>query len=242
MNDLSPSLLLVEDDHRLAELVADFLSGHGYRVSVLHDGRQVIPRCRAHMPDLVILDVMLPGVDGFTLCRQLRTCAEVPVLMLTARGEDEDQVHGLDLGADDYVIKPVEPRVLLARVRALLRRKDSLPEQTGDTLHFGSLTISRATLSVTLDNEAVDLAPTDFELLWVLARHAGRTVSRDQVLNALRGIDFDGLDRSVDMRISRLRRRLGDSPKDARRIKTVWGKGYQFIPDGWDAPAPRERS
>ncbi len=222
-------LLLIEDDTKLAQLVQSYLAEHGYRVHVEHRGDRALTAFRRVRPALVILDLMLPGRDGLSLCRDLCGETAVPLLMLTA--SMEDQVTGLELGADDYVIKPVQPRVLLARIRALLRR-----QQPGDStaLQFGRLALDPDNRRVTLGGEDLPLATMEFELLLLLARNAGKVMSRDAILNALRGIDFDGLDRSVDVTIGKLRRKLGDEGREARRIKTVWGKGYLFSPGQWE--------
>ena len=212
-----PNILLVEDDAALSELIASYLERNGYHVSVLSRGDHVRERARLNPPDLVILDLMLPGLDGLQVCRLLRAdSAGLPILMLTARDDSHDQVLGLEMGADDYVTKPCEPRVLLARVRTLLRRSD-LSERT-----------------VTWREQAVELSSGEYNLLVVLARHAGEVLSRDQILQRLRGIEFNGTDRSVDVAISKLRRKFDDHAGEARKIKTVWGKGYLFSRSEWE--------
>ncbi|MBI1905740.1 MAG: winged helix-turn-helix domain-containing protein [Rhodocyclales bacterium] len=223
------TLLLIEDDIKLAQLIQTYLRRFDFTVTTVARGDLAMAEFARTRPHLVILDLMLPGRDGLALCRDLRESADVPILMLTASAED--QVTGLELGADDYVIKPVEPRVLLARVRALLRR----PARQGadPRLCFGALVIDPDNRAVALDGAPVELSTSEFELLALLARHAGQVLSRDAILNALRGIDFDGLDRSVDVTIGKLRRKLGDDDRDTRRIKTVWGKGYLFSPGLW---------
>jgi two-component system OmpR family response regulator len=185
---------------------------------------------------------MLPGKDGFEVCRAVRSQYGGVILMLTARDEDFDQILGLELGADDYIAKPVQPRLLLARIKALLRRAPvSSGSGTGDNtapsepaeLAFGRFRISQGTRSTHLGDDAIDLTTAEFDLLWLLARHAGSILSRDDLLQELRGIGFDGLDRSIDARISRLRRKLGDDPENPTRIKTVRGKGYLFSKHDW---------
>ncbi|MDQ5903666.1 MAG: two-component system, OmpR family, response regulator, partial [Pseudomonadota bacterium] len=188
-------------------------------------------------PDLVVLDVMLPGQDGFAVCRAVRPQYDGIILILTARDEDIDQILGLELGADDYITKPVPPRVLLARIKALLRRaspgaSDETPEAS-ESLSFGSFRISQQTRSAVLAGETIDLTTAEFDLLWLLARHAGSILSRDDLLQQLRGIGFDGLDRSIDARISRLRKKLNDDPDNPTRIKTVRSKGYLFSRHDW---------
>lgn len=230
-------ILLVEDDVRLAALIQDYLTQHGMHVAVEPRGDRAATRILSEQPDLVILDLMLPGLDGFGVCRRIRPAYRGPVLMLTASDEDADQVAGLEMGADDYVVKPAVPRVLLARARSLLRRAQGgdAPQQCSvNTLSFGSLIIQYDTRSVRLHGQVVDLTTSEFDLLWRLASHAGSVLTRDDILASSRGIAYDGLDRSVDARVSRLRRKLGDNPEYPTRIKTVWRRGYLFSPDGWE--------
>ena len=234
-------ILLVEDDDRLAELTAEYLRKNDFEVAIEARGDTAEARILKDGPDLVILDVMLPGKDGFEVCRAVRTAYKGVILMFTARDEDLDQILGLELGADDYIAKPVQPRLLLARIKALLRRAPVAGNSTSDgpeiddsaQLAFGSFRISQATRSAHLGSEAIDLTTAEFDLLWLLARHAGSILSRDDLLQQLRGIGFDGLDRSIDARISRLRRKLGDDPENPTRIKTVRGKGYLFSKHDW---------
>lgn len=235
-------ILLVEDDERLANLTAEYLRKNDFEVLIEARGNTAQTRILDERPDLVILDVMLPGKDGFEVCRSVRPHYGGVILMLTARDEDFDQILGLELGADDYIAKPVQPRLLLARIKALLRRSPANPSSAGsDTaepsepseLAFGRFRISQGTRSTHLDNDAIDLTTAEFDLLWLLARHAGNILSRDDLLQELRGIGFDGLDRSIDARISRLRRKLGDDPENPTRIKTVRGKGYLFSKHDW---------
>ncbi len=234
-------ILLIEDDERLANLTAEYLRKNDFVVSIEGRGDTAEARILADDPDLIILDVMLPGKDGFEVCRSVRAKYKGVILMLTARDEDLDQILGLELGADDYIAKPVQPRLLLARVKALMRRSPvsaSLPSNLPDTaesteLAFGKFHISQQTRSTHLGDEAIDLTTAEFDLLWLLARHAGSILSRDDLLQELRGIGFDGLDRSIDARISRLRRKLGDDPDNPTRIKTVRSKGYLFSKHDW---------
>jgi two-component system OmpR family response regulator/two-component system response regulator RstA len=232
-NPPATSILLVEDDLRLAELVSRYLESNGFRVTIATRGDEVLSKVERDPPDLVILDLGLPGEDGFTICRQLRLDHVSPILILTARDSDIDHVLGLELGADDYVIKPVEPRVLLARIGALLRR--SRPPVRGErkTLQFGRLTINITSRSVHLDGQAISLSGNEFDLLLYLASHAGQIQSRETLFKDLFKREYDGMDRMLDIRISRLRRKLGDEAETAERIKTVWGQGYLFVPDAW---------
>jgi two-component system OmpR family response regulator/two-component system response regulator RstA len=232
-------ILLVEDDERLADLTAEYLRKNDFEVAIEARGDSAEVRILDDDPELVILDVMLPGKDGFEVCRAVREKYKGVILMLTARDEDLDQILGLELGADDYIAKPVQPRLLLARIKALLRRApgvaadESAEADAAAELAFGSFRISQATRSAHLGDEAIDLTTAEFDLLWLLAQHAGSILSRDDLLQELRGIGFDGLDRSIDARISRLRRKLGDDPENPTRIKTVRSKGYLFSKHDW---------
>jgi DNA-binding response OmpR family regulator len=227
-------VLLVEDDARLANLVAEFLTQHRLIVEIEPRGDRAVERIVNERPDVVVLDLMLPGMNGLDVCREARTRFSGPLLILTARDDDMDQILGLELGADDYVIKPADPRVLLARVRALLRRTDALSGEDGAfTLTFGALWIDRRARRVSLAEETIALTDGEFDLLWLLASNAGRTLSRDVILSSLRRIDYDGVDRSIDICISRLRRKLHDTTTPPQRIKAVRGKGYLFVEDAW---------
>lgn len=228
-----PHLLIAEDDSRLADLVKSYLEANNYRVTIEADGNRVPGRVRQEKPDMLILDIMLPGKDGLTLCQMLRPEFDGPILMLTARNEDADQILGLEFGADDYVIKPVEPRILLARIRALLRRIEPRPNPARQTLEFGNLRIDDASRSVLLNDAPINLSSYEFDLLWLLAQHAGEVVKRDVLFQELHGRPYDGLDRTIDVRISQLRKKLNDNTDNPQRIKTVWGRGYLFIADAW---------
>ena len=225
-----PKILIVEDDERLARLTQEYLIRNGLEVGVEPDGNRAIRRIIAEQPDMVVLDVMLPGADGLTICREVRPHYHQPILMLTARTEDMDQVLGLEMGADDYVAKPVQPRVLLARIRALLRRTDKTPEdEVAQRIEFDDLVIDNGGRSVTLNGELVDFTSAEYDLLWLLASNAGRILSREDIFERLRGIEYDGQDRSIDVRISRIRPKIGDDPENPKRIKTVRSKGYLFV-------------
>ncbi len=240
MNASNVDILLIEDDTRLAELTATYLEQNGLRVTVEERGDRALERFGREKPRLVLLDLLLPGKDGLTICRELRRVHDVPILILTARDTDLDHVIGLEAGADDYVMKPVDPMVLLARVRALLRRSERGSATTGDRkadLMLGALRISESSREVWLRGQPVSLTTQEFELLSLLAHRAGELVSRDEVFRTMRGIDYDGLDRSIDGRVSKLRRKLGDDAAAPTRIKTVWGKGYLLVPDAWDMTA-----
>lgn len=233
-------ILLIEDDVRLAELIKAYLVKQGFIVAIEDRGDTGLARILAEQPDLVILDLMLPGMDGLTVCRKARQEYPGPVLMLTAREDDTDQVVGLELGADDYVKKPVEPRVLLARIRAILRRFGIMQENgRGETdkveeLAFGALRLNQASQTAIFSGLPVDLTSNEFALLWILAQNGGRTMDRETLFQLTRGIGYDGLDRSVDIAISRLRKKLGDNTAKPWRIKTIWGQGYLFVKDAWN--------
>jgi two-component system, OmpR family, phosphate regulon response regulator OmpR len=223
-------LLMIDDDTRLTSMVGDYLRGHGFEVDTagsLADGRE---RLRHDDYDLLLLDLMLPDGDGLELTRELRADAHtrrMPLLMLTARGEPTDRIVGLEIGADDYLPKPFEPRELLARVKALLRR--AAPDTAGDELlRFGRLVIDLAARQARVDGNACDLTSHQFDLLVVLARSAGRVLSRDQIMDALKGHPLEAFDRSIDVHISRIRAVIEDDPKNPQRVLTVRGSGYVF--------------
>lgn len=235
--DATGRVLLVEDDEGLAGLIADYLGRNGLEMHWVRRGDVAIERAQEIAPDLMLLDVMLPGQDGFDICRELRARGStLPIVFLTARDEDFDRVVGLELGADEFIPKPVQPRVLLAHVRAILRRagmRQGSPAPSGETVAFGALEIDVASRAARLAGKPVDLTSSEFDLLWLLARHAGKVLSRNDILNRLRSLDYDGSDRSVDCRIYRLRRKLGDLADSAERIKTIRNVGYLFSPAHW---------
>lgn len=237
--DENERILIVEDDLKLAALIADFLQSQGLQASVESDGGKAVERVLSNTPDLVVLDLMLPGEDGLSICRRLREEGYTrPILMLTARSDDKDHIEGLELGADDYVNKPVRPQVLLARIRALLRRRGDTdqPSVPPNRLQFGALVIDNTRREAWLDADLIDLTGAEFDLLWLLASNAGRVLSREETFVALRGIAYDGQDRSIDVRISRIRPKIGDDPDQPRIIKTVRSKGYLFVAP---EPAPK---
>ena len=227
-----PILLLVEDDIRLAALVKEYLEQQDFIINIEERGDSAVRRIKAEQPDLVILDIMLPGLDGMNVCRQVRSSYDKPILMLTARDEDIDQVLGLELGADDYVIKPVKPRVLLARIQNLLRRHESMASKQAEAskqIVIGDLRIDLLSRTTYLADKPLDLTTQEFELLVLLASNAGTILSRDDILSTLSGTEYNGLDRSVDIRIARLRKLLGDTPSQPQYIKTIRSKGYLFL-------------
>lgn len=230
-------ILIVEDDERLAELTREYLESNGLAVSIETHGSPAVDRIRNEQPDLVVLDLMLPGEDGLSICRRVRPFYSGPIIMLTARTDDLDQVLGLEMGADDYISKPVKPRVLLARIRAMLRRvtesaQNGADEASGEEptrLQFNDLVVDRSMREAWLSEQSIDLTSAEFDLLWLLASNAGRVLSREEIFTALRGIEYDGQDRSIDVRVSRIRPKIGDDPVHPRRIKTVRSKGYLFV-------------
>ena len=227
-------LLLIDDDARLAGMVADYLGASGYRVQHAPDGETGLAALAHEVPALVILDWMLPGLDGLEVCRRIRglggAAARVPVLMLSARGEPTDRVIGLEMGADDYLAKPFEPRELLARIRALLRRQEALASGPPETarLQFGSLDIDRDAREVRVRGQLRELTSYQFDLLVVLAERAGRVLTRDQIMEAVRGRELEAFDRSIDVHMGRIRAAIEDDAKAPRRILTVRGVGYVF--------------
>lgn len=229
-------ILIVEDDERLADLTREYLESNGLTVALEAHGGAAVERIRNEQPDLVVLDLMLPGEDGLSICRRVRPFYTGPIIMLTARSDDLDQVVGLEMGADDYIGKPVQPRVLLARIRAMLRRVDNVPAASQESsaeepvrLQFNDLVVDRSMREAWLGDQSIDLTSAEFDLLWLLASNAGRVLSREEIFTALRGIEYDGQDRSIDVRVSRIRPKIGDDPIHPRRIKTVRSKGYLFV-------------
>jgi two-component system response regulator RstA len=220
-------IVLVEDDRELARLIQDRLEAEGFRVLHEVDGRQACALIAQACPDLVLLDIMLPSMDGFGVCREIRPAYLGPVLILTARDDDLDQVLGFELGADDFVIKPVKPRVLLARIRALLRRANAVvPKPKTSRVTLGELGVDASRREVWVGDQPIGLTTVEFDLLWFLVENAGRTVSRQQIYQQIYHYDYDGMDRSIDVYVSRLRQKLGDDPVAPRYLKTVRGVGY----------------
>lgn len=236
-------ILVIDDDERLATMLASYLSARSFVVEHQADGRSGLAALEANEFDVVILDVMLPDLDGFEICRRIRAKSQVPVLMLTARGDDLDRIVGLEIGADDYLSKPFNPRELLARLSAILRRSRRAPEptpQAQEVLRFGRLSIDCQRREVELDGERKDLTGRQFDLLLLLAERAGRIQSREQLMEALRGEQGDAFDRSIDVHISRIRNAIEDDPKHPRFVQTVRGAGYVFTPPRM-GEAERER-
>ena len=225
-------VLLIDDDERLNALLTTYLGRFGFTIRAVTHPEQGLRALKSDPPDIVVLDVMLPDVDGFTLCRKIRESSRIPIVMLTARGDVTDRIVGLELGADDYLPKPFEPRELLARMQAILRRGTGI--QTQERFHIGDLDVNWATRSAQIAGRDLGLTGAEFELLGLLVRNRGRVLSRDRIINETRGIDWEAFDRSIDVLISRLRQKLGDDPKHPAFIRTVRGTGYLFIGGGDD--------
>jgi len=225
---MAERILLVEDDTRLAEMLSEYLGQAGFRISVAPLGAAALKHLSEVDYDAIVLDLMLPDMDGLDLCRQLRTTSDTPVLMLTGRGDAIDRIVGLELGADDYLPKPFEPRELLARLRAILRRGVRGRASADESLHFGRLEIDPSARTVRLDGEPCDLTGYQFDLLLALARKAGRVLSRELLMDLVKGEQPEAFDRSIDVHMSRIRAAIEDDPKKPRRVITVRGAGYVF--------------
>jgi DNA-binding response OmpR family regulator len=221
-------ILLVDDEPKVVRLARDYLEKNGFRVVTAGDGISALAMARREKPDLVILDLLLPGMDGREVCRELRRQSDVPIIMLTALAEESDQIVGLELGADDYISKPFSPRALVARVRAALRRSRGQVRSPA-ILRSGELEVDLKQYTVSLSGNMLHLTPNEFKLLAVLARHPGQTLTREQLLDELHGIALAGIDRSVDSHIKNLRRKLEADPDGPRFIETVYGIGYRFL-------------
>ena len=228
--------LLIDDDRELARLLGDYLGAHGVELAAVEDGPAGIARLQAGEEfDIVLLDVMLPGIDGFEVCRRIRTSSAVPIVMLTARGQDDDRVVGLDLGADDYVPKPFNPRELLARIHAVLRRRprsNARLRTAAKVVRFGPFERNLETRLLTREGERMSLTGMEYSLLRAFAMHPGEPLSRERLSQIAFERELGGSARSLDVQVSRLRRLLGDEAQRPRLIQTVWGYGYAFMPDG----------
>lgn len=222
-------ILVIEDDRRLQDLLREYLATFGFEVKTAGHAREGLDALDTFAPALVILDLMLPDIDGFEACREIRRRGATPMIMLTARADVADRVAGLEIGADDYLAKPFEPRELVARIQAVLRRGEAVATPAGESLSFGRLRVDMAAREAFLDGAPLGLTTTEFEALSLLARNAGRVLDRDALLRELRGLDSDAYNRSIDIAMSRLRQKLGDDAKAPAFIKTVRGAGYVFI-------------
>jgi len=223
-------ILIIEDDQEIARLTQVFLESENYQVTIVDDGRDALTAIKQHQPDLILLDLMLPNVDGYEICQQARVFYQGPILVMTARDDDLSEVTLLKLGADDYLRKPVKPHIMLARIEALLRRVN-FNEGTADNLIANRLVVNLHNNSVFLNGKAIDVTTAEFDLLALLVSHKGETVSREACIQSLRGINYDVTDRSIDMRISGLRKKLGDESPPYRLIKTIRNKGYMLSYD-----------
>jgi len=224
---MANTILVIEDDADLQQLLKEYLAGFGYAVHSEGAPEAGLNAIRSLSPDLIILDVMLPGMNGFEVCRRIRQDSQIPIIMLTARGDVMDRVAGLEIGADDYLAKPFEPRELVARIHSILRRSQQ-NSATGKG-EFGSLRIDFDARAAVLNGKDVGLTTNEFNALAILARAPGKAFSRDDLMQELRGLDSESFNRSIDITMSRIRQKLGDDPKYPRYIKTVWGTGYIFI-------------
>jgi len=225
---MNKKILIVEDDRTTVHLIETYLRRDGYRVATAYDGKEGLDLARRIRPDLVILDLMLPQIDGLDVCRLLRAESRVPIIMLTARSTEEDKLTGLDLGADDYVTKPFSLRELVARVRAVLRRTNEREEEAAQDATFGDLIISFTRHEVTRGGQVVDLTPTEFKLLEVLARNPGRAFTRPQLIDEVLGMDFLGFERTIDVHVMNLRRKIEPDPAHPIYVKTIFGVGYKL--------------
>ena len=232
MND-AKKILLVEDDTSLAQWVSEYLTEQGFEVVLCQRGDEAVQAVKKHNPDVVLLDLMLPGKDGISVCRDLRVFYQNPVIMMTAKGDEIDEVLGLEVGASDYIIKPVRPRILLARINAVLRGNQQSSDNAQEQLHIGSLLIESLSRDVFLNDEKLALSNAEYSLLFFLASNSDQILDRDSVFLATKGREYDGLDRSVDVLISALRKKIGDDPQSPSKIKTIWGKGYLFVSQAW---------
>jgi DNA-binding response OmpR family regulator len=235
-------ILLVEDDQSLAEWIKDYLELREFAVTHTTRGDEAVELILSEQPDIVLLDGMLPGLDGLEVCKQVRQEFTNAIIMITARDEEIDEVLGLEMGADDFLVKPVRARALLTRINMHLKRQEKwkqveqavdVEQAANSELAFGQLTINFGTQQVFIEQHEIKISSKEFEVLWVLANNAGKVISRDQLVSELRGFDYDGYDRSIDIRISKLRKKLGDDASQPFRIKIIWGKGYLFVKDAW---------
>ncbi|SDZ74510.1 two-component system, OmpR family, response regulator RstA [Desulfuromusa kysingii] len=231
-NDSLIDLLLVEDDERLASLTREYLEKNGIVVTIETDGERGLQQALMHNYDVILLDLMLPNRDGISICQRLREHSDVPIIMITARGEEADRVMGLEIGADDYMAKPFSPRELLARIRVAVRRSRGQAGPRSHLIQVGDLALDPGTLTATVNGTALDLTCYEFSLLHALSGRAGQVLSRDRLMELARGNADEAFDRSIDVHISRLRQKLGDDPRKPIRIRTVRGAGYQYLIQG----------
>jgi DNA-binding response OmpR family regulator len=227
---MSMPVLLIDDDVRLCDLLKTYLAGHGYDLSVAHTVKDGMRLLRNQDYDLLLLDIMLPDGDGLDVCKKIRQESSIPIVMLTARGADEDKIIGLELGADDYLAKPFNPRELVARMKAVLRRKGAGADWSGDlkAIEYENFSLNPQNQKVMIEGKLIDLTAAEFRLIKLLASNPGKVFTRERLMDLVSGRDFDGVDRSIDVHISRLRNKIEPDPRNPRWIKTVWGSGYRF--------------
>lgn len=224
---MNKTILIIDDDKKLNNLLSDYFLKFGFKVTTVTHPDEGLKILKREQPDIIILDIMLPKMDGFEVCKEIRKEYSVPIIMLTARGEVTDRIVGLELGADDYLPKPFEPRELVARIQSVLRR--SSEDLKSGIIKFGRLVVDIEKHSVLLDGKNVDLTTMEFEILSLFVRNPGKVFTRDHLMDRIRGIEWEAFDRSIDVLISRLRQKLNDHPKKPSFIKTIWGTGYKFI-------------
>lgn len=224
---MNKEILVIDDDNKLNELLRDYLSKFGFTVLTETRPEKALGTLKSCAPDLIILDIMLPGMDGFEVCRKIRQSSDIPIIMLTARGEVEDRIVGLELGADDYLPKPFEPRELVARIQSVLRR--GIETAARGRYKFKDLVVETEKQLVIQDDRRIELTTMEFEILCLFIQNPGKVLDRDRIMESLRGFEWEAFDRSIDVLISRLRQKLNDNPKSPRYIRTIWGRGYQFI-------------
>ncbi|GAO37201.1 chemotaxis protein CheY [Sulfuricella sp. T08] len=234
--DKTQRIMIVDDDSELAEMLSQFLTTHGFLPVVALDGAQATAAFASTPPDLVILDLMLPGEDGFSVARRLRAQSDVPIIMLSARGDDIDRIIGLETGADDYMPKPFNPRELLARIRAVLRRRIQVTLPVAPSISFGLYQLNLDTHTLMREDVRIDLTTGEFTLLRIFAQHPNKVLTRDTLVSLVQGDERMPFDRSIDVRVTRLRRKIEPDPEQPVYIRTVWGTGYLFAPSGGDAP------
>jgi len=222
-------ILLIDDDFRHSELLKNYLSRYGMKLDCISDAEKGLKRFELSDPDLLLLDIMLPGMNGFDVCTEIRKTSNVPIIMLTARGDVSDRISGLELGADDYIGKPFEPRELVARIQSVLRRVDKEVKSSDGILKFDGLTLDTNKRTAEVDEKSIELTSMEYELLFILAKNTGKKMHRDELLSKLRGINATILTRSIDIMVSRVRNKIGDKAKPARFIQTIWGIGYIFV-------------
>ena len=236
METVQRHILVVDDDKKLRDLVMQYLGGEGFSVAGVADGAGMERHLEGHPVDLIVLDLMLPGEDGLSIARRLRTTRTTPIIILSARGDEVDRIVGLEVGADDYLPKPFNPRELLARIRAVLRRLEAQPladeAASGQQVRFGDFTLDIPSQNLMRADEPIDLTPGDFALLEALVSRPNRIMTRDSLIELLKGYERSPFDRSIDVRVTRLRKKIEPNPEHPQYIRTIWGKGYMFTPQG----------